>query len=294
MPPLPLITTPNYGFTLPSVGGDANVWGGLLNANWASADTLFKSLADGLAAVTDIVISATAPNPANVKDGDFWLDTSSIPRLKVSSAAVWVLAAPVQTPPVAIASVAPASPVDGDLWYDTTAPAGLFLRVSAAWVRLTGEVPVQEVPVGSFTWHTGRTVPAGYILADGAALTTAVSANVPLRNLYLADGSPYGVSGANPLLPNLIAAGGRFIRGNSGAGVGVAQSDAFQDHGHRITRQTGGGSGGSGEWIGVNDVPGNTTRDNRVTLPVTTGGGSPRTSTETRPVNIALLPCVKL
>jgi len=33
-------TTPNYGFTLPTVGGDDNLWGDLLNGNWSSIDTI--------------------------------------------------------------------------------------------------------------------------------------------------------------------------------------------------------------------------------------------------------------
>jgi len=32
--------TPNYGFNLPTVGGDDNVWGGLLNDNWSNLDTI--------------------------------------------------------------------------------------------------------------------------------------------------------------------------------------------------------------------------------------------------------------
>jgi hypothetical protein len=31
--------TPHYNFTLPSVGGDPNTWGNLLNANWSSVDS---------------------------------------------------------------------------------------------------------------------------------------------------------------------------------------------------------------------------------------------------------------
>jgi microcystin-dependent protein len=38
-------TTPNYGFTLPTVGLDRDVWGDLLNANWTKADTLLQQVA---------------------------------------------------------------------------------------------------------------------------------------------------------------------------------------------------------------------------------------------------------
>ena len=37
-------TTPNYGFTLPAIGGDQNVWGGELNGNWMALDGIIRSL----------------------------------------------------------------------------------------------------------------------------------------------------------------------------------------------------------------------------------------------------------
>jgi hypothetical protein len=151
-------------------------------------------------------------------------------------------------------------------------------------------IGVQSAPVGSFVWHTGRAAPAGYLVADGSAVTATHQA---LRDLYLADGSPYGTLGADPLLPNLVGAQ-RFIRAaTNAAGVGALQSDAFQDHGHRVSRQPTGTSGGLGEFLGAGETPGSTTRDNRVTVPVARTAGTPRTATETRPINIALLPCIK-
>ena len=34
-----MATTPNYGFVLPTVGGDDAAWGGFLNTNWSDLDT---------------------------------------------------------------------------------------------------------------------------------------------------------------------------------------------------------------------------------------------------------------
>ena len=45
--------TPNYGYTLPTIGGDQNVWGNELNANWTKIDSDLHSLviaAGGVAA----------------------------------------------------------------------------------------------------------------------------------------------------------------------------------------------------------------------------------------------------
>ena len=40
-------TTPNYGFTLPSIGASQDTWGNKLNANWTEADAVIYSLASG-------------------------------------------------------------------------------------------------------------------------------------------------------------------------------------------------------------------------------------------------------
>ena len=37
-----MATTPNYSFTLPTVGGSSGVWGTNLNANWTSTDSLLS------------------------------------------------------------------------------------------------------------------------------------------------------------------------------------------------------------------------------------------------------------
>lgn len=42
-------TTPNLGFTLPTVGADNNTWGGILDADWTQLDTMFPGAALGIA-----------------------------------------------------------------------------------------------------------------------------------------------------------------------------------------------------------------------------------------------------
>jgi hypothetical protein len=42
-------TTPNYNYSLPTVGGDADLWGGFLNANWTQIDTDLQAVKDGAA-----------------------------------------------------------------------------------------------------------------------------------------------------------------------------------------------------------------------------------------------------
>jgi len=98
---------------------------------------------------------------------------------------------------------------------------------------------------------------------------------------------------------------GIFVRGSGTSGVlqdasgnyftatyGEYQNDSFQGHWHRSaqwwqTSNTGGYNTVSNDW-------GGTTYDSIIRDPVTdTVHGTPRTATETRPANIALLYCVK-
>ena len=41
--------TPNYAFDKPAIGSDDDVWGGFLNGNWDSVDTILQDLEDRLA-----------------------------------------------------------------------------------------------------------------------------------------------------------------------------------------------------------------------------------------------------
>jgi len=62
--------TPSYGFNLPTVGGDTNIWGGLLNSNWSLMDDLLDGTTpvDGIAitggTVDNAVIGSVTPSTA--------------------------------------------------------------------------------------------------------------------------------------------------------------------------------------------------------------------------------------
>jgi len=55
--------TTNFAFDKPTVGGDTNAWGGLLNTNWDDADTLFLALFSG---------NRAAAKSSDVKTGGIW------------------------------------------------------------------------------------------------------------------------------------------------------------------------------------------------------------------------------
>ena len=68
-----MATTPTYGFTLPTVGGDINLWGGYLNTNFTSLDGLLDgtaTIAPDLSSfkVAGTLITATAAE-LNYTDG---------------------------------------------------------------------------------------------------------------------------------------------------------------------------------------------------------------------------------
>lgn len=140
------------------------------------------------------------------------------------------------------------------------------------------------VPVGATFWFPVSAPPSGYLVANGAAVT---SANPALRALLIADGSPHGTDGSNPRLPNLMTDGGRFIRSHdpaSGRAFGSFQEDMVGPHDHSLAR------GGGNQGI-LQGSPGENAATSAANLsPGTTGQNS---GTETRPKNISLLPCIK-
>lgn len=50
-------TTPNYSFNLPTIGGNQDTWGNLLNANWTAADSAIHGLASGYLPLTGGALS---------------------------------------------------------------------------------------------------------------------------------------------------------------------------------------------------------------------------------------------
>jgi hypothetical protein len=139
------------------------------------------------------------------------------------------------------------------------------------------EVPT--VPVGSFVWWTSDTVPSGYLLCDGSAVTATHAA---LRTLLIDSGSPFGTSGSDPRLPDLVT-DNRFIRGAGGSlAHGTTQAHNIESHSHDYTGRVGGNIGDSG--------PRNAAQHTTY-LSGPASGGNP--GSETRPNCIALLPILK-
>jgi len=150
------------------------------------------------------------------------------------------------------------------------------------------------VPAGSVQFFAMNTAPSGFIKANGAAVSRSTYAA-----LFSAIGTTFG-SGDGSTTFNVPDLRGYFPRGwadngsiDSGRAFGSTQTDAFQGHKHSSDGSSLYGTpfpsgtlattGGGGAFVAV--VVGNPTNDGT--------NGAPRTSSETRPSNIALLACIK-
>jgi hypothetical protein len=141
-------------------------------------------------------------------------------------------------------------------------------------------------PVGSIVYFAASAAPIGWFACSGAALNTTI-----FQDLFNVIGYTFGGSGDTFNLPDLR---GEFLRGwDSSRGIdagrifGSSQSDDFKSHTHTASLYRGRfytNIGNGPNWSG--DVYGNNQTWPYVQVDATGG-------TETRPRNIALLPCIK-
>lgn len=141
---------------------------------------------------------------------------------------------------------------------------------------------------GEIKWFAMNSAPAGFLKANGAAVSRTTYAN-----LFAAIGTTYGAGNGSTTF-NLPDLRGEFVRGlDDGRGVdpgrviGSAQADSMATHTHTLTvgSRIGTGSGGqfAAGWSRHDTVSTGASYD-------TNSGNS--LGTETRPRNIALLACI--
>lgn len=161
---------------------------------------------------------------------------------------------------------------------------------------LSAFADTKDLPIGSVLYFAASTAPIGWFECDGRSLNTA-----SFPDLFTAIGYTYGGGGASFNLPDLR---GEFLRGwdrsstqgargvDSGRVFGTSQLDQFQGHWHEIYAAASSAAGSINN--SSNGVPSVPLPADRVRNPVTDGtNGSPRTGSETRPRNVAMLPCIK-
>jgi microcystin-dependent protein len=176
---------------------------------------------------------------------------------------------------------------------NTTDAQTLSITGSTLTISNGNSVVLPVVPAGLVQHFANITAPAGYLECNGQAVSRTTYAA-----LFTAIGTLYGAGDGSTTF-NVPDLRGEFIRGaDNGRGVdasrviGSAQTDAFQGHWHSLyTDGLTGVTGGSGRYADGGSVgPYNTSVRN----PISDGAnGVPRTTTETRPRNIAMMPCIK-
>ena len=144
------------------------------------------------------------------------------------------------------------------------------------------------VPSGTVMYFAGRTAPAGWLKANGAAISRTTYAS-----LFEAIGTTYGAGDGRTTF-NLPDLRGEFIRGwddgrnvDRGRAFGSAQADELKAHRHKTYGSTEFSAAGGEIW-GRQQSNSGQYHDGKAFYTDTVGGS------ETRPRNVALLACIKI
>lgn len=152
---------------------------------------------------------------------------------------------------------------------------------------------VTLVPTGAIMPFAMNSAPSGWLAADGSAINRSVYAT-----LFSAIGTTYGTGDGSTTF-NLPDLRGIFVRGAGSQTIsgitynktfGAKETDAMQGHIHSFN----GAPWYSGSNSNGGAGPVSTGSGNPIGNPSSDGtNGIPRTASETRPANIALLYCIK-
>jgi microcystin-dependent protein len=219
---------------------------------------------------------------ATVTAGYNWVSGETVTPAKLNSAAaptVVVADNEVTTAKILDANVTTAKIADGNV----------------TLAKLVTAVQQALLPAGAVQAFAMNSAPAGWLAADGSNVNRTTYAA-----LFSAIGTTYGAGDGSTTfaLPDLR---GIFVRGSGSQTISgitynktfaAKEGDAFQGHKHAVL-QTGHTSGSSSlSKLGLSTTFDNT--GNLIGNPVSDGtNGTPRTASETRPANIALLYCIK-
>ena len=213
----------------------------------------------------------------------------------------------IQTPGIADGNVTPAKLSTGHPNWDTsgnlTSNSFKTSTASTGFLKADGSVDTntyitQAVPTGAVFHFAASTAPAGYLKANGDTIPngngTVQGITADFSALYAILGETYGAAGK---LPDLR---GEFIRGWVDTRVGVDTQTTFgrfQDWAiENITGAYDGESRGSGSGAFANVGGGDGGYNGPGPGPTSWNFDASRvvkTSTETRPRNVALLACIK-
>lgn len=194
---------------------------------------------------------------------------------------------------VASANLVDGTIVDADISASAEIAGSKLEDATITTAKLASATQQSLVPAGAVMPFAMNSAPAGWLAAAGAAVSRTTYAT-----LFAAIGTTYG-SGDGSTTFNLPDLRGIFVRGSESqtisgttysATFAVKQQDAMQGHRH-----------GTSVAMNLPDAPGISSLvagsgfgSALITNPTTDGtNGTPRTASETRPANIALLYCIK-
>jgi hypothetical protein len=177
---------------------------------------------------------------------------------------------------------------------DGSVSTAKIVDANVTLAKLVTAVQQALVPAGAVQAFAMNSAPAGWLAADGANVSRSTYAA-----LFSAIGTTYGAGDGSTTfaLPDLR---GIFVRGSGSQTISgitynktfaAKEGDAFQGHRHEINASAGDSPTGNG---GIIDGPAGGDVSGFVKDVITDGtNGAPRTASETRPANIALLYCIK-
>lgn len=197
-------------------------------------------------------------------------------------------------------SAAPATTYAYQFWADTNA-ALLKMRNGAntAWITigLLGVANFGHAMPGAIVFHAKNAAPTGYLKCNGGAVSRTT-----YGDLFTEVGTTFGAGDGSTTF-NLPDLRGEFLRGwddsrgvDSGRTFGSAQTQSYQTHFHTVDGRTMMGSAAvSGYNLGLG-VGGSAYQSVGLVSDTGIGGATGNANggvNETRPRNIALLPCIK-
>ena len=191
---------------------------------------------------------------------------------------------------------------------DAPSDGKTYGRKNALWAEVVAGG--DSTPAGAVIFYAKNSPPTGYLKANGAVVSRSTYAA-----LFAAIGTTFGAGDGSTTF-NVPDLRGQFLRGwvdngsvDSGRAFGSGQAHAYLNHAHTAsgsTNTTGAHthtinpgtsqySGTSGSSNGISNMAASSTSsagDHSHTLTVTVNN-STTGGTETRPVNVALLACIK-